>query len=86
MSMDRTQIYLPKTKIQKIQRIALKRHTTASAVIRQLLERGLKEPRTRNREGAYEKLTEAAKRINARGKKGPKDLASRLDFYLYGKI
>lgn len=83
--MNRTQIYLPKTKIQKIQRIALRQRTTVSAVVRQLLERSLKEPRTRNREQAYETLAEAAKRINAQGKKGPKDLASRLDFYLYGK-
>lgn len=83
---NRTQIYLPKTKIEKIRKIALKRRTTVSAIVRELLDQALEEPRTQHKERTYETLTEAAKRINAHGKKGPKDLASRLDFYLYGKI
>ena len=84
--MKRTQIYLPQTQIATIKKIARRRNVTASGVIREILAEKLEKPPSINPSKGHETLLEAAKRINALGKSGPKDLASRVDFYLYGKI
>ncbi len=84
--MIRTQIYLPQTQLAAVRKIAQRRKTTASGVIRAIIAEKLKERSSDKREKKYETLFEAAKRIQKIGKPGPKDLASRVDYYLYGKI
>lgn len=80
--MNRTQIYLPEKQIVILRKEAEKRHTTTSEIIRRILgekiERFTAPPRQRK------SLFDAAKRINAKGTRGPRDLASNLDKYLYG--
>jgi hypothetical protein len=81
--MLRTQIYLPKSQKQALRRLAQKQNTTVSGVIRDVLQEKLN-GRMHAKTRVPETLLEAAKRINQLGKKGPKDLASNLDRYLYG--
>lgn len=81
--MQRTQIYLPRTHIETLRKEALKQHSTLSQIIRDLVQDKIdvrhgipKKPRSVN-------LLAATKRINTMGKRAPKDLASRMDHYLY---
>ena len=78
--MNRTQIYLTKTQIETLRQIAQKRNTSMSEVVRSLIGEKFKKVPTK-REG----LLSAARRINKFGLKGPKDLATNLDKYLYGR-
>ncbi len=79
--MNRTQIYLPQKQIEILRKEAQKKRTTTSEIIRRILrekmERMAEHPQKKS-------LFDAAKRINAKGMKGPRDLASNLDAYLYG--
>lgn len=81
--MNRTQIYLPQRQIEILRKEAQKKRTTTSEIIRRILgermEKMEKVARPQKRS-----LFSAAKRINAKGTKGPRDLASNLDTYLYG--
>lgn len=83
ISMQRTQIYLPKSQLERLRGATQKRNTTVSAVIRAFLERQFQRaaPAVPVK---YESLIEAARRINRYGKKAPRDLATNLDTYLYG--
>lgn len=82
--MNRTQIYLPKQRIETLRREARRRKTTMSELIRQVLDAALdRAPVIKGRE--REKLLSAARRIGKLGRKGPKDLASQMDKYLYGR-
>ena len=78
--MNRTQIYLTKTQIETLRQIAQKRNTSMSEVVRSLIGEKFKKVPTK-REG----LLSAARSINKLGLKGPKDLATNLDKYLYGR-
>jgi len=82
--MNRTQIYLPKTQIEALRKIARKKHTSVSDVVRIFIKEKVEKRRSFSDFRPRESLFEAAKRINKLGKKGPKDLASNLDAYLYG--
>lgn len=79
--MNRTQIYLPKKQIEILRKEAQKQRTTTSEVIRRILREKTERTPTRLQR---ESLFDAAKRINVKGMKGPRDLASDLDKYLYG--
>ncbi len=83
--MQRTQIYLPRTQLLALKEIARKQDTTTSDVIRLFLSAQLqsKKPKTVRK---AETLQQAGKRIGALGIKGPKDLATNMDKYLYGNI
>lgn len=82
--MKRTQVYLPKNQIDELRKIARKKQTSVSDVIRVFIKE-----RT-GKTGPYlkfhpsEKLFDAAKRISKLSKGGAKDVASNLDAYLYG--
>ena len=82
--MERTQIYLPKMQREKLRKMAQKKKITVSEVIRNMIKETLK---VKNPSLAQkkEKLADIAKRINAMNKKGPKDLASNIDKYIYGR-
>ena len=78
--MNRTQIYLPQKQIEILRKEAQKQRTTTSEIIRRILREKIeKAPALLQRKSLFD----AAKRINARGTKGPRDLASNLDKYLY---
>lgn len=80
--MNRTQIYLPRTQINKLKKLAGQRHTTMSEVIRILIGEQFGEGKKPLKK--HESLLEAAKRINVKGPAGPRDLSKNLDEYLYG--
>ncbi len=82
--MHRTQIYLPKRDIAKLRDEARRRATTVSDIIRQLVVDGFDAAPRVSRRKKSEDLASAAKRINALGTHGPRDLAKHLDRYLYG--
>ena len=81
--MERTQIYLPKSQIKKLKGLARKKKTTVSELVRDAvdIQYGIKIQIPQKKR---ETLLEFAKRINALGPKGPKDLATNMDKYLYG--
>ena len=83
--MNRTQIYLPKTQTDALRILARRRRSTLSEVIRVILGEKLRGDSVFSRRVPQETLLNAAKRINALGKKGPRDLASGIDRYLYGE-
>ncbi|MFH1584629.1 MAG: CopG family transcriptional regulator [Patescibacteria group bacterium] len=83
--MERTQIYLPKSQIQKLKSLAQKKNTTVSELVRDAVDvqyapMQIKPALKKKRET----LLEFAKRVNSIGCKGPRDLATNIDEYLYG--
>ena len=85
-TMERTQIYLPKTQIKQLKHLAQQRRTTLSDLVRDAVEIQYTVKKPTPWAKKEETLREAAERIGKLGKKGPKDLSSRLDEYLYGNI
>ncbi len=83
--MTRTQIYLPKTQIEKLWQEARRKNTNFSAIVRMILNEHIEQPRRRTAK-KVSGLLETAKKISKLGEKGPRDLASKLDHYLYGSI
>lgn len=82
MKMKRTQLYLPPETHYKIAREAELQHTTMAEVMRQYIEMGVEGKLSTRKQGAAHLLS-LAKRVHARGIRGPKDLAENLDEYLY---
>lgn len=82
--MNRTQIYLPNAYREALRKEAEKQRVTVSEAIRRILREKLEDD-SRPLRRTTETLNAAAKRINKLGKRAPKDLASRLDEYLYAK-
>lgn len=82
--MNRTQIYLPKNHRDKLRKIAQKKNTTVSSVIRAFIEEGMRpktaEPVQKKRRTLLNLLAE----VKRYGEKGPRDLAENVDQYLYG--
>lgn len=83
--MHRTQIYLPAAQMVKLKEIAQCNDTTISQIIRVLLQQGLA-PKKKQVHRKNTSLIEIARRVNATGEKGPRDLAKNMDRYLYGEI
>lgn len=84
ISMNRTQIYLPKSQQVALKKEAQKRGTTVSAVVRDAIEEKLITNKAPKKQAKYESLLQAAERINKLGEAGPPDLATNMDEYLYG--
>lgn len=82
--MERTQIYFPKTQIRKLKELAYKKKTTVSGLVRDAVDIQYAAPVRVAPKKRRETLLEFAKRINSIGPKGPKDLATNMDAYLYG--
>lgn len=75
--MIRTQVYLPKDLYQDIRLLAKKEKKPAAQVIRQAIKRGLdKRPKQETLGNALLGLTKIAA-------KGPRDLSTKHDKYLY---
>ena len=77
--MIRTQIYLPKDLYQHIDLLAKREKKAKAAVIREVLEEGVK----RKQGNAGKVLLEIAAMAEKYKWKGPKDLSKNIDKYLY---
>ena len=77
--MIRTQVYLPKPLYQNIDLVAKKEKKTKAAVIRELLDEGV----SKKRGNAGKVLLEVAALAKKYKWKGPRDLSTNHDKYLY---
>lgn len=84
--MHRTQIYLPTSQLKLLQKTAQTKETTVSEVLRTLIKNHFVQSKPAQAKPGVD-LIALAKRVNAiPGKPGPKDLASKVDDYYYGRI
>ena len=84
--MNRTQVYLPKSQLDALRRVARERSETVSEVIRALIRRnGEASPARRAPQGASRTLFTVLEEIKKSGERGPRDLAENMDKYLYGE-
>ena len=84
-NMERTQIYLHKNQIKKLKELAYKKKTTVSGLVRDAVDvqYEIGQPKAL-RSQRKETVLDLAEALNKISFKGPKDLASNLDDYLYG--
>ncbi|OGG00155.1 hypothetical protein A3D78_05300 [Candidatus Gottesmanbacteria bacterium RIFCSPHIGHO2_02_FULL_39_14] len=75
--MIRTQVYLPEIFYQEVKIEAKKENKATAQVIRELLEEGLNIKRQKNNIG------KALLTLTSIKAKGPKDLSTKIDKYLY---
>lgn len=90
--MIRTQIYLPENQVTQLKQIAYKEDLSVSEIIRRTLEEKLtikikkgKDTKKKKYKNAGAWLLSQARMAERRGWKGPKDLATNVDKYLYGE-
>ena len=79
--MIRTQVYLTEDQARDIKLQAKRENKHEAEVIRELLREGMKKSTAKAQESTGESLL----RLAAIGGKGPADLSSRVDDYLYGE-
>ena len=79
--MIRTQVYLKEEQTRDIKLRAKRENKHEAEVIRELLNEGMKKSASKTQESTGETLL----RLAAIGGKGPADLSSRVDDYLYGE-
>lgn len=85
--MNRTQIYLPKSHLDALRRIARERSETVSEVIRALIRRSVElRPLRRAPQQPARTLFTVLEEIEKLGERGPADLAKNMDKYLYGSM
>lgn len=85
--MQRTQIYLPKTQHQTLQRLAQQKQTSLAGIVRYIIQEHVMDvPTAKQRHKPILSFIDLAKQLARQGKKAPKDLATHLDRYLYGRI
>lgn len=82
--MLRTQIYLPQLYLRHLRQEAKKKNTTLSNTIRSLIEKDIRAKQPIKRQNAGTWLLSLAKEAERLKIRGPKDLASNMDKYLYG--
>jgi len=78
--MIRTQVYLPKPLYQRIGEVARKGRTTKAQVIRDLLDQGLATQKEQTVGQALAGLAQLGRELKV---KGPADLSTNIDTYLY---
>lgn len=82
--MIRTQVYLPKTLYQEVSIVARIEKKARAQVIRDMLEEGISNKKLKETIGqALNKLIKVGKKLNLRG---PKDLSTNHDKYLYEDV
>ena len=79
--MIRTQVYLTDEQARDIKLKAKRENKREAEVIRELLSEGMKKATSKTQESTGESLL----RLAAISGKGPADLSSRVDDYLYGE-
>ena len=82
--MIRTQVYLTEEQSQTIKRRSQQEQKPEAEIIRELLDNGLVASNTTKRKSTGETLIELATLGEKLGLKGPTDLSTNLDDYLYG--
>lgn len=82
--MIRTQVYLTEQQAQTIKRQAHREQRPEAEVIRDLVDKGLLVSRGQKPQTAGESLLEVAALGERYGLKGPRDLSTNHDDYLYG--
>lgn len=80
-TMIRTQIYLPEEIHSQLSKLAQAKDKSMAALIRKFVKTGLKKTQEKDFSGKNNLI--ALSKLNL--KDGPKDLSSRLDYYLYGE-
>ena len=84
--MNRTQIYLPKSQLDALRRVARERSETISEVIRALIRRSMEASAARRApQRPARTLFRVLEEIEKIGERGPADLATNVDKYLYGE-
>lgn len=84
--MVRTQIYITQKQYRVLTQKAAVEKTTVSQLIRNLVDRQLSEGKSQyKRKNAGSVLLEMARDAKRLNLKGPSDLASNVDTYLYGE-
>jgi sarcosine oxidase gamma subunit len=87
-NMIRTQIYLPQQQHDHLKALALKKRTSMSSVVRQLIDEkigpNVQAGNINEKIGPGQWLLNQAKQAEKMGFQGPSDLASKVDEYLYG--
>jgi len=78
--MIRTQVYLPKPLYQRIDAVARKDRKPKAQLIRELLGQGLAKRKTETIGQGLQSLARLGRELKARG---PADLSSNIDHYLY---
>lgn len=89
--MLRTQVYLPYSQVKALKQMASEKEVYMSEIIRKLvaekfngrLKTAKKETKSKSRH-AFDGLLALARRFERAGVKGPRDLATNMDEYLYG--
>lgn len=81
--MDRTQIYLPHQAMVDFRQRAFEEGVSVSEIIRRTIINC--EPKKKSKQNVGKWLLSLAEEAERRGIKGPKDLSSKVDEYLYGK-
>jgi hypothetical protein len=79
--MIRTQLYITEEQMRDIKLKAKRENKREAEVIRELLSEGMKKSARKTQESTGDSLL----RLAAIGGKGPADLSSRVDDYLYGE-
>jgi predicted transcriptional regulator len=82
--LERTQIYLPSTLKRKLKQTAEARNRTFSDIVREFLEEQVDEKaRQKNKVNPWSNLLRAAREAEEKGYRGPSDLSTNHDYYLY---
>lgn len=83
--MLRTQIYLPASQVKALKAVAAKENSSVSELVRGAVEYKLNGTKKKPKESVGKWLQRLAEDAKKRGVKGPKDLATNMDKYLYDK-
>lgn len=84
--MNRTQLYLPKTQLETLRRVAKQKNTTVSGVVRLFISQQLNgNSIQRTKSNISGSLIKIAKQINQLGTKAPSNLSKNIDSYVYGR-
>lgn len=82
--MNRTQLYLPKTQLDSLRKVARQQNTTVSGVLRYIISIQLSHDRIKHQKLAtIHSLEKFSNDVNRIGTKAPKDLSKKIDAYVY---
>lgn len=83
--MRRLQIYLPEETYQELRNEAYTKNSSIADVVRKRVSKKVSRVKKNPGRTHFKALLKYARLVEKKGWKGPKDLSSRVDYYLYGK-
>lgn len=83
--MRRLQIYLPEETYQELRAEAYTKNSSIAEIVRKRMSKKVKKTEKNSGKAHSEAMLKFAKLVKKKGWKGPKDLSSRVDYYLYGE-